>query len=353
MNMKAPVTATRTAPWLAPRLWLAFGVLAVGALIALRPAAAQERRARPGFGRGAPGDRRTDRAVPRRPRRHCSPGVDLSVASRSSGKIFGGPEKRLDLAAERGVGRLDRRAAELSRGRRYAQRRSRLDLRSRHGRAESARRRAERDPEFSRRGVRRRQPTQRRAPDRRERRRHDRDQARGPEGHLHPVLRAGARRRLSAGAGLLLLPAALPGLLLPVSRALQLQHGVLLGREHAGSRSAGTRTTCTPTTRSITAIRTTVAAITTRFTCATCTSITTIAIRTTSGSRRYGYGGRPVVRGSEGRVYAADRAPRHGAVNSNAAATRTREKARCIAPPKTRGRQPRASPMRRSKGAAA
>jgi len=42
MNTKARVTATRTAPWLAPRLWLAFGVLAVGALIALRPADAQE-----------------------------------------------------------------------------------------------------------------------------------------------------------------------------------------------------------------------------------------------------------------------------------------------------------------------
>ena len=42
MNMKAPVTVVRTAPWLAPRLWLAFGVLAVGALLALRPAAAQD-----------------------------------------------------------------------------------------------------------------------------------------------------------------------------------------------------------------------------------------------------------------------------------------------------------------------
>lgn len=36
-------------------------------------------------------------------------------------------------------------------------------------------------------------------------------------------------------------------------------------------------------------------------------------------------GGRPVVRGSEGRVYAADRAPRHGVLDSDAAATRTRE----------------------------
>ncbi len=43
MNTKARVPATRTAPWLAPRLWLAFGVLAVGALVAaVRPADAQE-----------------------------------------------------------------------------------------------------------------------------------------------------------------------------------------------------------------------------------------------------------------------------------------------------------------------
>lgn len=37
------------------------------------------------------------------------------------------------------------------------------------------------------------------------------------------------------------------------------------------------------------------------------------------------YGGRPVVRGSEGRVYPADRAPRRGVLDTNAAATRTRE----------------------------
>jgi hypothetical protein len=40
---------------------------------------------------------------------------------------------------------------------------------------------------------------------------------------------------------------------------------------------------------------------------------------------RPGYGGRPVVRGSEGRVYPADRTPRHGVLDSGAAATRTRE----------------------------
>jgi hypothetical protein len=40
---------------------------------------------------------------------------------------------------------------------------------------------------------------------------------------------------------------------------------------------------------------------------------------------RNDYGGRPLVRGSEGRVYPADRAPRHGVLDSNAAAARTRE----------------------------
>ncbi len=40
---------------------------------------------------------------------------------------------------------------------------------------------------------------------------------------------------------------------------------------------------------------------------------------------QYRYGGRPVTRGSEGRVYTADRRPRHGALDTNAAATRTRE----------------------------
>jgi Protein of unknown function (DUF3300) len=39
----------------------------------------------------------------------------------------------------------------------------------------------------------------------------------------------------------------------------------------------------------------------------------------------YRHGGRPVVRGSEGRVYPADRAPRHGVLDSNAAAARTTE----------------------------
>ena len=43
MNTKARVTVARTADRLAPRLWLAFGVLALGAgIAALRPAAAQE-----------------------------------------------------------------------------------------------------------------------------------------------------------------------------------------------------------------------------------------------------------------------------------------------------------------------
>jgi uncharacterized membrane protein YgcG len=40
---------------------------------------------------------------------------------------------------------------------------------------------------------------------------------------------------------------------------------------------------------------------------------------------RHRYGGRPVVRGYEGRVYTADRAPRRGVLDSNAAAARTRE----------------------------
>jgi len=40
---------------------------------------------------------------------------------------------------------------------------------------------------------------------------------------------------------------------------------------------------------------------------------------------RHRYGGRPVVRGSEGRVYTADRAPRRGVLDSNAAAARSRE----------------------------
>jgi hypothetical protein len=42
MNTKARITATRTAPWLAPRLWLALGVLAAAASMASRPAFPQE-----------------------------------------------------------------------------------------------------------------------------------------------------------------------------------------------------------------------------------------------------------------------------------------------------------------------
>ncbi|HET7609055.1 MAG TPA: DUF3300 domain-containing protein, partial [Gammaproteobacteria bacterium] len=43
MDTQARFRSTRAVPWLAPRLWLAFGVLALGAAIAaLRPAAAQE-----------------------------------------------------------------------------------------------------------------------------------------------------------------------------------------------------------------------------------------------------------------------------------------------------------------------
>ena len=45
MNTNARVTVARTADRLAPRLWLAFGVLALGAgIAALRPASAQEER---------------------------------------------------------------------------------------------------------------------------------------------------------------------------------------------------------------------------------------------------------------------------------------------------------------------
>jgi hypothetical protein len=42
MNIRARNIATRTAPWLAPRLWLALGVLAVAALMTSRPASSQE-----------------------------------------------------------------------------------------------------------------------------------------------------------------------------------------------------------------------------------------------------------------------------------------------------------------------
>src|SRR5688572_15635682 len=43
MDRQPRTHAIRRAPWLAPRLWLAFGVLAIGAAVtALRPAAAQE-----------------------------------------------------------------------------------------------------------------------------------------------------------------------------------------------------------------------------------------------------------------------------------------------------------------------
>ena len=43
MDTQARTNVIRQSQWLAPRLWLAFGVLAVGAAIAaLRPAAAQD-----------------------------------------------------------------------------------------------------------------------------------------------------------------------------------------------------------------------------------------------------------------------------------------------------------------------
>ncbi|HEY3518223.1 MAG TPA: DUF3300 domain-containing protein [Gammaproteobacteria bacterium] len=43
MHTKARLNATRAVPWLAPRFWLAFGVLAIGAALAMvRPATAQE-----------------------------------------------------------------------------------------------------------------------------------------------------------------------------------------------------------------------------------------------------------------------------------------------------------------------
>src|SRR5512134_1121246 len=43
MDTKARLNATRAVPWLAPRFWLAFGVLAIAAALAvLRPAAAQD-----------------------------------------------------------------------------------------------------------------------------------------------------------------------------------------------------------------------------------------------------------------------------------------------------------------------
>ncbi len=65
----------------------------------------------------------------------------------------------------------------------------------------------------------------------------------------------------------------------------------------------------------------------------------------------YRNGGRPVVRGSEGRVYTADRTPSQGAVNTNAAATRTREGSMYRAAENARAAA--RSPMPRSKGAAA
>jgi hypothetical protein len=43
MDTQARSRSTHALPWLAPRLWLAFGVLAIGAaIVGLRPAAAQD-----------------------------------------------------------------------------------------------------------------------------------------------------------------------------------------------------------------------------------------------------------------------------------------------------------------------
>ena len=88
MNTQARSNAARTAPWLAPRLWFAFGVLALGARsprYAPRPRRRRRRSTspRPKSCR----DRRADRAVSRRPRRYCSSGVDLSAANRASGAV--------------------------------------------------------------------------------------------------------------------------------------------------------------------------------------------------------------------------------------------------------------------------
>jgi hypothetical protein len=66
---------------------------------------------------------------------------------------------------------------------------------------------------------------------------------------------------------------------------------------------------------------------------------------------RHRYGGRPVVRGNEGRVYTADRAPRRGVLDSNAAAARTREGSVYRAQPGTARAQQGSTSARTTQGA--
>ncbi len=74
----------------------------------------------------------------------------------------------------------------------------------------------------------------------------------------------------------------------------------------AGSRSAGTRITCTSTTGTITAIRTTAGATTIRSTAHNVYVNVNVNNHDHVWQPHYRYGGRPVVRGYEGRVYTAN-----------------------------------------------
>ena len=230
MNTRARVTVARTADRLAPRLWLAFGVLALGAgIAALRPALSAGgtlRRSRSPRPISSPRSSDPSRCIPttssrlffrrrrircksfkrlgfwriEKPIRACRPIADWDdsiVALLNYPEVVKLLNDDLDWTYDLGTAVLNQRADVLNA----------IQI-------------------VPRPSVCGRQPAQRRAADRCARGRSDRDQARGPAGHLRAVLRAGARRRLSDRAGLSLLSVPLPRLLLPVSRALRVRHGL-------------------------------------------------------------------------------------------------------------------------------
>ena len=233
MDTQARSNATRATSWLAPRLWLAFGVLAVGALMALRPTAAQEAPAL----QLASADELHEIVGPialypddlvaivlpastyplqivqaarlledRKRDSSLQPDEDWDdsvVALLNYPEVLKLLNDDLDWTYDLGAAVLNQRAAVLDaiqgfRDEAYAAGNLRSDERQTVALADDT---IEITPA-------------------------------DPGGHLRSVLRAGACRRVSALAGVLLLSAPLPGLLLPVPGLLPLPHGLLLGREH-------------------------------------------------------------------------------------------------------------------------
>ena len=233
MKTTARMTA-RTAKATGPH-WLALGCPA-RSRPPLRCCAPPPRKRTPAFRSPRPRSSTSSsdllRSTPTTSSRLFFPPRHIRCRSSQAARLPRGPQERLELRARRGLGRLDRRAAELPRSHQATERRPRLDVRLRRGRVEPTRRRARtrsRDSVTSAYAA-----GNLRSDDRQTVTREDgaiEIKPADPQVIYVPYYEPEQVVVYQRGARLPLLSVPLPGVLLPVPRALRVRHRLFLGRE--------------------------------------------------------------------------------------------------------------------------